>query len=235
MQMKPPAPSPTAEPNPFTDPKIAEQWANSVEGEKDLWRDQTLYPALRNWVTTLPRNSTILDIGSGQGRIAAEIGGYGKYVGVEPSTFLTERAKTLYPADNREFVLGDAYNLPLPDNSVEGVISINVWFHLGDIDRASAELARVLKSGGAFFITTADNDSLETWKSLYINPVIDDKKMEGEVIVPINNMSRNTFYFHTNHEIANKLKEQGLEVVAMTKSLELKGRTLFVTFEGKKL
>ncbi len=66
MQMKPPAPSPTPEPNPFTDPKIAEQWANSVEQEKDFYRDKILYPTLRDWFQAFNTgNTTILDIGSG--------------------------------------------------------------------------------------------------------------------------------------------------------------------------
>lgn len=222
--------------NPFTDPKIGEQWATSVEGEKDLWRDQTLYPATRAWLDTFNKGeATIVDIGSGQGRLSAELSGYKKYIGVEPSEFLTDRAKDLYSSEKRDFIIGNAYEIPLPDNSVDGAISINVWFHLADIEKASQELSRVLKAGGSFFINTADNDSLKTWKSFYINPEIDDKKMQGEVKVPVNNMSLNTFYFQPNDKVVETLKQHGLVVTKVTKSLEIDGETLFIMIEGKKI
>lgn len=222
--------------NPFTDPKVGEQWANSVEGEEGLWRDKTLYPAMKAWLDTFNQgDAVIVDIGSGQGRASDELSGYGKYIGVEPSKFLTDRAKELYPSENRDFVVGNAYEIPLADSSVDGAISINVWFHLADMDKASQELSRVLKTGGTFFINTADNDSLETWKSFYVNPEIDGEKMQGEVKVPVNNMTLNTFYFQPNDKVVETLKKHGLEVQKVTKTLEIDGKTLFVMIEGKKI
>jgi phosphoglycolate phosphatase-like HAD superfamily hydrolase/SAM-dependent methyltransferase len=222
--------------NPFVLKEISEQWANSVEKEEGLWRDTVLYPAVQSWIDTLNRgDATIVDIGSGQGMTSSKISGYKKYIGVEPSPFLTERAKELYGAENRDFVVGNAYELPLPDGSVDGALSINVWFHLRDMDRASLELARVLKSGASFFINTADNDSLETWKSFYIDPVVDEEKMVGEVYVPINNLSINTFYFQPNDIVLATLKKHGLDVMRVTKTFDKDGATLFIMIEGKKL
>ena len=222
--------------NPFTDPKVGEQWANSVEREEGLWRDKTLYPTMKTWLDTFNQgDAVIVDIGSGQGRSSTELSGYGKYIGIEPSKFLTERAKELYPSENRDFIVGNAYEIPLANNSVDGAISINVWFHLADMDKASQELSRVLKTGGAFFMNTADNDSLETWKSFYVNPEIDEEKMQGEVKVPINNMSLNTFYFQPNDKVIETLKKYGLEVQKVTKTLEIDGKTLFAMIEGKKI
>ncbi len=222
--------------NPFTEPAIAEQWARSIEGERGLWRDQILYPAMNSWLNAFNHGDTVLlDIGSGQGRSSVELNGYGKYIGIEPSKFLTNRAKELYSSENRSFVVGNAYEIPLVDESVHGAISINVWFHLADLNKASQELSRVLKTGGAFFINTADNDSLETWKSFYVNPEIDDKKMQGEVKVPINNVALNTFYFQPNEEVIRTLERNGLKVTKVTKSLEVDGHTLFVMIEGIKI
>lgn len=222
------------EENPFTDPAIAEQWAQSVEGEQGLWRDQTLYPALQSWLQSFSPNATIVDIGSGQGRVATELHGYGKYIGVEPSAFLTKRAEELYASPERDFIIGNAYNLPLPDNFADGALSINVWFHLADTDKAATELARVLKTGGTFFISTADNDSLEIWKTMYINPQIDKQKMRGEVRVPIVHMSMNTFYFQPNDSVVEMLQKHGLIVRKITKSLEIEGHSLFILIEGVK-
>ena len=37
--------------NPFALPNVSEEWVSSVEGEKDLWRDRVLYPAMRTWIS----------------------------------------------------------------------------------------------------------------------------------------------------------------------------------------
>ncbi len=222
------------EDNPFETKEIAELWIKCVEGEKGMIRDNESYPNLASWFNSTPKG-TVLDIGSGQGVCCSKIEGYSKYIGVEPSTFLTDRAKELYASSTREFLMGDAYNLPVLNNSCDNVFSINVWFHLEDLDKASRELSRVLKQGGKFFIHTADSDVLDLWKKFYINPSIDGKKILGEVEVPINNMSVNTFYMHTNDEVIKSLEKFGLEVSKVFKiGMFREGRTLFVIIEGEK-
>lgn len=114
-------------------------------------------------------------------------------------------------------------------------MSFNVWFHLADINIASEELSRVLKNGGRFWIHTADYDSLDTWKKFYINPIIENNRMVGEVRVPVNNLPNNTFYLHTNEDIKNALTKAGLVVEKTTKIGTMKdGTKLFIIFEGYK-
>lgn len=114
---------------------------------------------MKTWLDTFNQGgSVIVDIGSGQGRSSTELSAYGKDIGIESSKFLTERAKELYPAESGDFIVGNAYEIPSDNNSVDRAISINVWFHLADMDKASQELSRALKTVGAFFIHTADND-----------------------------------------------------------------------------
>lgn len=220
--------------NPFKDELVAKQWINSVEGEKGMTRDNESYPYLQAWFNSTSKG-TIVDIGSGQGVCSSKIEGYSKYIGIEPSTFLTDRAKELYKSPSREFVVGDAFRLPLENESCDNAISFNVWFHLEDLDKASHELSRVLKSGGKFWIHTADNDALEIWKSFYVNPIIDNKKILGEVRVPVNNMSINTFFLHTNQQIVDSLQKVGLKVLKTTKLGTIDKGTLFVVFEGEKI
>lgn len=220
--------------NPFKDETVAKQWINSVEGEKGMTRDNESYPYLRAWFNSTSKG-IVVDIGSGQGVCSSKIEGYSKYIGIEPSTFLTDRAKELYDSVNREFIVGEAYSLPLENASCDNAISFNVWFHLEDLDKASHELSRVLKSGGKFWIHTADNDALDIWKSFYVNPIIDDKKILGEVKVPVNNMSINTFYLHTNQQIVDSLQKVGLKVLKTTKLGTIDKGTLFVVFEGEKI
>ncbi|MDQ5957330.1 MAG: hypothetical protein QG614_305 [Patescibacteria group bacterium] len=222
------------EENPFEDELIAKQWINSVEGEKEMVRDNESYPKLRKWFDSTSKG-LLIDIGSGQGVCSDKINGYSQYIGVEPSSFLVDRAKELYFASNRNFIVGNAYDLPLENNSCDQAISLNVWFHLEDISQASKELCRVLKSGGKFWIHTANSESLEAWKDFYINPKIENNKMIGEVKVPVNNLSNNIFYLHTNQDIQKAFEESGLVVDSVNKVWKIDNKDeMFVIFEGHK-
>ncbi len=221
--------------NPFALPNVSEEWVSSVEGEKDLWRDRVLYPAMRTWISEFSvKEPIIVDVGAGQGRSSTEIDGYGAYIGVEPSSFLVERAIELYAASRRYFVRGSAYRLPLVDGAADGVIAVNVLFHLARLEDAVKEIARVLKPGGKFFINTADNDALEIWKSLYTNLQIDEAKMQGAIRTPVRGLSLNTFYFQPNQYVIDLLDRHGLRVRRIAKSCEKDGHTLFITLEGEK-
>lgn len=141
-----------SEENPFENRKVAEEWIASVEGEKGLLRDRELYPRLAQWAQQAqPRQ--IVEIGSGQGICSEHINASeSRYVGIEPSQLLVERAQKLYALPNRRFVRGNAYELPIADASTDAAFSVNVWFHLENINQASQELSRILKSGGKFLI-----------------------------------------------------------------------------------
>lgn len=223
------------EENPFATELGAEEWAASVEGERGMWRDNVLYPALRDWVVRIPVSHPILlDIGSGQGRTSSEVDGYGVYVGIEPSRFLVERAKALYSRDDRRFLEGSAYRLPIITGSVDGALMVNVLFHLEDMDRGIAEFARVLKAGGKFFLNTVNFDAIDLWKSLYVNAVVDEKMMRGTIPTPERSQSSNTLYFQPNEEIERLLCAYGLRIDSTKKTGGNSGKPYFVTYEGVK-
>ncbi len=221
------------EENPFNENEIAKQWIRSVEGEIGLIRDNESYPILHDWYETCNKG-TLLDIGCGQGICSTKVGGYNSYIGIDPSQHLIERANLMYESYNRQFKVGNAYNILVSDGICNSAISLNVWFHLADIDKASKELCRVLKSGGKFWIHTVNSDEVATWLSLYINLEIDKNKAIGEAIVPVNNLSRNTYYFHTNEQVIEALEKYGLVVNKIKKLGEIKGKNVFVVFEGHK-
>lgn len=222
--------------NPFTDEAIAKQWVASVETKSGNWRDRVLYPEMRKWLAGIAEpEPMILDIGSGQGRGSAEIDGYGKYIGVEPSEFLVNRAKEIYSAPNRNFVVGNAYELPIESESMDGVVSVNVLFHLANLEKAIEEMSRVLKVGASFFVNTASNDSVEVWKSLYTDLVVTETMMQGKIRLPGAEPTLNTFYFQPNKLVINTLEKHGLHVEKISYSCEKDGKMLFTTIEGKKI
>lgn len=69
------------------------------------------------------------------------------------------RADNVYELEYQRFrntdMVGDAHKLPLADGSMAAVMAMNVFEHLADPPRASAEIHRVLRPGGTVFIHTA--------------------------------------------------------------------------------
>jgi ubiquinone/menaquinone biosynthesis C-methylase UbiE len=99
------------------DQQTAQDWINSVERPGISWRDDYVYLKLNELIReTSPK--TILDIGCGQGICSEKIElGRCRYTGIEPSSYLLDRAKSLYSSMGRTFILGNAYGLPVPNQS----------------------------------------------------------------------------------------------------------------------
>jgi ubiquinone/menaquinone biosynthesis C-methylase UbiE len=64
------------------------------------------------------------------------------------------------------YVVADAQDLPFDDESFDAVIANHMLFHVPDRPRALAEIARVLRSGGAFRATTLGLDHLRRLREL---------------------------------------------------------------------
>lgn len=223
------------EENPFEDEQVAKEWINSIENEKDLYRDKEIYPRLKKWLNQQPAG-LVVEIGSGQGICSDKLEDFsGKYIGVEPSKTLVKRAKNLYKDNQREFVVGDAYHLPIESEKAEASFSVMVWFHLENLDKASSELARILKPGGNFMIVTANPNAEKTWESFYFDHQKEGKKITGKVRVPINPMSKSIIYQHTQDEILNALKSNGLEVLRIDEYGPANEENIFFSVEGKKI
>jgi len=206
-----------------------------VEVESGNWRDRVLYPEMRRWIAGIAESKPIiLDVGSGQERGSTEIDGYEKYIGVEPSEFLVNRAKEMYSAPSRSFVVGNAYELPIGSESVDGVVSVNVLFHIASLETAVTEMSRVLKHGGSFFVNTASNDSVDVWKTLYTDLVVGETMMQGKIRLPGAEPTLNTFYFQPNQLVIDTLEAHGLHVEKISYSCEKGGKMMFIMIEGRK-
>lgn len=183
------------------DSKSALDWIATIESEGAKKRDAYLYPFLNDWIRQVGAVD-ILDIGAGQGVCASKLDLTARqYTGVEPSAFLLERALELHAAPNRKFIAGNAYELPLENDSFDAVFSIAVWHLLSDLPKAMAELARVLRKGGAFLIVTA-------------NPAV-PKLWEG--------FKDDVLFIRSLEELANAAKTAGLRVMQAKPFLEATG------------
>src|SRR6202043_4001647 len=102
----------------------------------------------------------VLDLGSGGGidvlLSARRVGPAGKAYGLDMTDemlALANENRQKASVDNVEFLKGEIENIPLPDNSVDVIISNCVINLSADKDKVLRESVRVLKPGGRFAVS----------------------------------------------------------------------------------
>ncbi|RFU83032.1 methyltransferase domain-containing protein [Streptomyces triticagri] len=116
------------------------------------------------------RGASVVDVGCGAGLAVAELAGLAglvepaglaelagqgvEAIGVDPSEPMIAVARERWPA--ADFRVAGAYELPLPDASVDGYRADKVFHELADPERALAEARRVLVPGGRVVLLGQD-------------------------------------------------------------------------------
>jgi SAM-dependent methyltransferase len=135
----------------------------------------------RSFAALRPRaGAVLLDVGCGTGEdavaLAALVAPGGRAIGVDASEAMIAEARRRADAAGEtavEFLRSDATALDLPDGAVDGARAERLLMHLDDPARAVAEMARVVRPGGA--VVAAEPD----WGTLAIDS--DDAKAAAAV------------------------------------------------------
>src|SRR3954451_13133872 len=111
-------------------------------------------------VADLHEGETVLDLGSGGGAdvliSARRVGPSGKAIGLDMTDEMLELARANAAeagVENVEFLKGYLEDIPLPDESVDVVISNCVINLSGDKQKVLDETARILRPGGRFAVS----------------------------------------------------------------------------------
>jgi ubiquinone/menaquinone biosynthesis C-methylase UbiE len=140
--------------NPEHDIQPFDRWSHSYE---DSWLQKRLFDPVHQSLLTLAAKldapETVLDVGCGTGRLLRAASTYwpqARLIGVDPADGMIEVARQLTPAAT--FLSGTSEALPLPDNSVNLVLSTLSFHHWHDQAAGVREIARVLRPNGYFFL-----------------------------------------------------------------------------------
>ena len=110
----------------------------------------------------------VIDIGCGPGflslDIAAAVGSTGRVLGIDISEDILRLAGEKNGCSWVTFRRGDATTIEVPDANFDAVVCVQVLEYIVDVDRALAEMIRVLKPGGRALIIDTDWDGV-VWYS----------------------------------------------------------------------
>jgi len=122
--------------------------------------DYRLLNTIKN-LLDLPAGSLIADVGAGTGNYSnafADIG-YTVYA-IEPSEKMRYQAT---PNSNVTWIPGFAESIPLPDNSVDGVIVVLALHHFSSVQSAASEMHRICPNGPIVIFTLDPREGEVPW------------------------------------------------------------------------
>ncbi|MDB5988730.1 MAG: hypothetical protein JWQ10_133 [Herbaspirillum sp.] len=143
----------------------------------------------------IAEGKTVLDIASGEGYGSAMLADKAlKVIGVDISEEAVEHAKRRYKKDNLSFLAGSCAAIPLPDASVDMIVSFETIEHHDEHEKMMQEFKRVLRPGGVVIISSPDKQHYSIDPN-YSNPYHVKELFEQEFKQLVGNYFENVAYF----------------------------------------
>jgi len=187
---------------------------------------------------------TVLDLGSGGGidvlLSARRVGPTGKAYGLDMTDEMLALARENQRKaglENVEFLKGEIENIPLPDNSVDVVISNCVINLSADKDRVLREAFRVLKPGGRFAVSDvvvqgevpeAVRRSMEMWVGCIAGALHDDEYIGKLAKAGFDDIDIEPTRVYSIEDARQFLTGEGIDVDAMAPRVKDKFRSAFI-------
>jgi len=157
-----------------------------VYQRKSMWLEDTL-DKFAAWLGLKP-GMTAVDVGCGLGYLGYTYWPYfgkgGRYFGVDISPELIREAEDIAKEWSKggeaSFKVGDAYNLPFPDDFADLAMCHIVLIHLEKPELALAEMIRMAKPGGLIMCQEPDNVSTMLTRQY---PSMPDLEIEEQLLI----------------------------------------------------
>jgi SAM-dependent methyltransferase len=195
-------------------------------------------------LATLLAGETVLDLGSGGGidvlLSARRVGPAGKAYGLDMTDEMLALAranKEKAGIDNVEFLKGEIEHIPLPDNSVDVIISNCVINLSADKDQVLREAFRVLKPGGRFAVSdvvtrgpmpTPIREKIFLWVGCIAGALEENEYRTKLADAGFENVSVEPTRIYRAEDAKTFLAGQGMDVEAITPEVDGKFMSAFV-------
>ena len=192
----------------------------------------------------LKPGETVLDLGSGGGidvlLSARRVGPTGKAYGLDMTDemlALADANKQKSGLTNAEFLKGEIEQIPLPDNSVDVIISNCVINLSGDKDRVLREAFRVLKPGGRLAVSDVVvrgevpaeiKKSMELWVGCVAGALSDDQYVTKLARAGFDGIGIEPTRVYSIEDARTFLVGEGLDVDALAREVDGKFISAFV-------
>ena len=176
----------------------------------------------------LNAGETVLDLGSGGGidvlLSAKRVGPTGRAYGLDMTDEMLALAcdnQRKSGVENAEFLKGEIENIPLPDNSVDVIISNCVINLSADKDRVLREAFRVLKPGGRF-------DSVLLWVGCIAGALQDTEYSSKLTVAGFESIQIEPTRTYKAEDARAFLAGQGIDVDAIAPQMDGKFMSAFI-------
>jgi SAM-dependent methyltransferase len=192
----------------------------------------------------LEAGETVLDLGSGGGidvlLSARRVGPTGKAYGLDMTDEMLALARENQRkagVENVEFLKGEIENIPLPDNSVDVVISNCVINLSADKDKVLREAFRVLKPGGRFAVSDVVvrgdvpeqvRRSMEMWVGCIAGALHDDEYIGKLVKVGFSGVGIEPTRVYSIDDARQFLTAEGIDADEIAPQIENKFMSAFI-------